>query len=116
MIDFIEDENSEIPADPQKKQTPQTSTSVVAYQVKGKSKTTQRREFTGTTATIPIHQKRWIDIEPSKQDFAPHDLSTKVINLLRHNQTSQREEDGAIKFCKIKISFSKLSFTHTKLV
>ena len=42
------------------------------------------------------------DIEPSNQDLESYDLSKKVINLLRHNQTLQREEDGAIEFCKIK--------------
>ena len=30
-----------------------------------------------------------------------NDLSKKVINLLRHNQTLQREDDGAIEFDKI---------------
>ena len=101
VIDSIEEENSEIPADPQEEQTPQTSTSVVAARSKAKAKP-QPRELAGTTATIPIHQRRWIDIEPSKQDLASYDLSKKVINLLRHNQTLQREEDGAIEFCKIK--------------
>ena len=61
----------------------------------------QPREFAGTT-TIPLRERRWIDIEPSKQDLDSYDLSKKVINLLRHNQTLQREEDGAIEFCKIK--------------
>ena len=101
VIDSIEEENSEIPADPQEEQTPQTSTSVVAARSKAKAKP-QPREFAGTTAAIPIHQRRWIDIEPSKQDLASYDLSKKVINLLRHNQTLQREEDGAIEFFKIK--------------
>ena len=101
VIDSIEDENSEIPVDPQEEQTPPTSTSVVVVRSKAKAKP-QPREFAGTTATIPIHQRRWIDIEPSKQDLASYDLSKKVINLLRHNQTLQREEDGAIEFCKIK--------------
>ena len=101
VIDSIEEENSEIPADPQEEQTPQTSTSVVAARSKAKAKP-QPRELAGTTATIPIHQRRWIDTEPSKQDLASYDLSKKVINLLRHNQTLQREEDGAVEFCKIK--------------
>ena len=100
VIDSIED-NTDIPADPQEEQTPQTSTSVVAARSKAKAKP-QPREFAGTTATIPIHQRRWIDIEPSKQYLASYDLSKKVINLLRHNQTLQRQEDGAIEFCKIK--------------
>ena len=100
VIDSIQD-NTEIPADPQEEQILQTSTSVVAARSKAKSKP-QPRVLVGTTATIPIHERRWIDIEPSKQNLASYDLSKKVINLLRHNQTLQREEDGAIEFCKIK--------------
>ena len=111
VIDSIED-NTEIPADPQEEQNPQTSTSVVAARSKAKAKP-QPRALVGTTATIPIHERRWIDIEPSKQNLASYDLSKKVINLLRHNQTLQREEDGAIEFCKNKISSSKSSFTNT---
>ena len=100
VIDSIED-NTEIPADPQEEQIPQTSMSVVAARSKAKAKP-QPRELAETTATIPIHQRRWIDKEPPKQDLDSYDLSKKVINLLRHNQTLQREEDGAIEFCKIK--------------
>ena len=98
VIDSIQD-NTEIPADPQEEQVPQTSTSVVAARSKAKAKP-QPRVLVGTTATIPIHERRWIDIEPSEQTLASYDLSKKVINLLRHNQTLQREEDGAIEFLK----------------
>ena len=85
VIDSIEEENSEIPADPQEEQTPQTSTRVVAARSKAKAKP-QPREFAGTTATIPMHERRWIDIEPSEQNLASYDLSKKVINLLRHKR------------------------------
>ena len=101
VIDTIEDENTENPADPQEEQVPQTSTSVVAARSKAKAKP-QPREFAGTITTIPKHQRRWSDIEPSKQDLVSYDHSIKVINLLRHNQTLQREQDGAIEFYKIK--------------
>ena len=74
---------------------------MVAARSKAKAKP-QPRVLVGTTATIPIHERRWIDIEPSKQNLASYDISKKVINLLRHNQTLQREEDGAIEFYKIK--------------
>ena len=70
-------------------------------QVKGKSKTTTERTC-WHLATIPIQERRWIDIEPSKQDLASYDLSKKVINLLRHSQTVQREENGAIEVWRIK--------------
>ena len=92
--------NTENPADPQEEQIPQASTSVVAARSKAKAKP-QPRELAGTT-TIPLRERRWIDIEPSKQDLDSYDLSKKVINLFRHNQTLHREEDGAIEFCKIK--------------
>ena len=100
VTESIED-NTENLADPQEEQIPRTSTSVVAARSKAKAKP-QPRELAGTTATIPVHGRRWIDIEPSKQDLASYDLSKKVINLPRHNHTLQREEDGAIEFCKIK--------------
>ena len=100
VTDSIKD-NTENPADPQEEESPQTSTSVVAARSKAKAKP-QPRVLVGTTATIPIHQRIWIDIVPSKQDLDSYDLSKKVINLLRHNQTLHREGDGAIEFCKIK--------------
>ena len=114
VIDSIQD-NTEIPADLQEEQIPQTSTSVVVARSKAKAKP-QPRELAGTTATIPIHQRRWIDIEPSKQDLDSYDLSKKVVSLLRHNQTLQREEDGAIRILQNQILSSKSSFTNTGLV
>ena len=115
VIESIEEENSEIPTDPQEEQTPQTSISVVAVRSKAKAKP-QPREFAGTTTTIPIHKRRWIDFEPSRQDLASYDLSQKVINLLRHNQTLQREEDGATEFCKIKFHLRNHHSQKTELV
>ena len=94
-------DNTEILVDPQEEQISQTSSSVVAARSKAKAKP-QPRVLVGTTATIPMHERRWIDIEPSEQNLASYDFLKKVINLLRHNQTLQREDDGAIEFCKIK--------------
>ena len=49
-----------------------------------------------------MHERRWIDIEPSEPTLTAYDLSKKVISLLRHHQTVQREDDGAIQFWRIK--------------
>ena len=100
VIDSIQD-NTKIPADPQEEQILQTSTSVVAARSKAKAKP-QPRGLVGTTATIPMHERRWIDIEASEQNLAAYDLSKKVISLLRHNQTVQREKDGVVHFWRIK--------------
>ena len=94
VIDSIQD-NTETLADPQEEQVSHTSTSVVAARSKAKAKP-QPRVFVGMTATTTIRERRWIDIEPSKQDLDSYDLSKKVISL--HNQTLHREEDGAIEF------------------
>ena len=60
-----------------------------------------RGKSVGAT-TIPLSERIWIDIEPSKQDLESYNLSKKVINLLLHNQKLHREEDGAIQVYKIK--------------
>ena len=93
--------NTEIPADPQEDQVPQASIKVVAARSKAKAKP-QQRELVDTPTTIPMHERRWIDIEQSEQTLAAYDLSKKVISLIRHNQTVQRGEGGAIQFYKIK--------------
>ena len=106
-IKYVVDSNqnyTEIPADPQEDQVPQASIKVVAARSKAKAKP-QPRELVGTTATIPMHERRWIDIEPSEQNLASYDLSKKVLSLLRHNQTVQRAEDGAIEFFRINSIF-----------
>ena len=65
VVDSVQD-NTEIPADPQEERVPQTSIKVVAARSKAKAKP-QPRVLVGTTATIPIHARRWIDIEPPEE-------------------------------------------------
>ena len=91
--------DTENPADPQEEEDVPTSSGVVAARSKAKVKP-QPREPAGAT-TIPLSERVWIDIEPSKQDLESYNLSKKVINLLRHNQKLHREEDGAFQFYKI---------------
>ena len=49
-----------------------------------------------------MNQTKWIEIEPGESSFSAYEISKKVINLLRHSQTVQRENDGAVQFWKIK--------------
>ena len=99
MNDSIKDDTENL-ADPQEEESVPTSSGVVAARSKAKAKP-EPRESTGAT-TIPLNERKWIDIEPSKQDLESYDLSKKVVNLLQHNQKLHREEDGAIQFYKIK--------------
>ena len=68
--DSIED-NTENLANSQEEESVQTSSSVFA-RAKAKAKP-QPRESTGMT-TIPLRERKWIDIEPSKQDLESYDL------------------------------------------
>ena len=92
--------NTQSLASPQEVEAVPASSEVIAARSKAKAKP-QPRESSGTT-TIPFSERIWIDIVPSKQDFDSHNLSKRVINLLRHNQKVHREQDGAVQFCKIK--------------
>ena len=96
-------------ADPQEEEDVPTSSGVVVARSKAKAKP-QPREFTGTT-TIPLSERTWIDIEPSKPDLESYNLSKKAINLLRHNQKLHREQDGAIQFYKIKFHLRDYSLS-----
>ena len=62
----------------------------------------QKRETVELLSTIPMKERKWIDIEPSESSLSGYEVSKKVINLLRHNQTVQREDDGAVQFWRIK--------------
>ena len=61
-----------------------------------------------------MNEGKWIDIEPAEPSLSAYEVSKKVINLLRHNQTVQREDDGAVQFWRIKIFF-KLDF-HKQII
>ena len=41
------------------------------------------------------------DVEPEENSLSDYAVSKKVIHLLRHSQTVQREEDGAVQFWRI---------------
>ena len=93
--------NTEAPADLPEQQVSQSSVKVVAARSKAKAKP-QKRELVDVPSIIPMNERKWIDIEPSEQSLAAYEVSRKVISLLRHIQTVQREEDGAIQFWRIK--------------
>ena len=103
--------NTEAPTDLPEEQASQSSVKVVAARSKAKAKL-QKRELVDVPSIIPMNERKWIDNEPSEPSLAAYEVSKKVISLLRHNQTVQREEDGAIQFWRIKfhlrIQFSQI--------
>ena len=105
---FVLDSNyntTEIPADLPEEQASQSSVKVFAARSKAKAKP-QKREPVELPSTISMNERKWIDIEPEESSFSAYEVSKKVINLLRHCQTVQREDDGAVQFSRIKNFFS----------
>ena len=93
--------NTEAPADLPEQQASQSSVKVIAARSKAKAKP-QKRETVDLPSTIPMNERKWIDIEPAEPSLSAYEVSKKVVNLLRHCQTIQREDDGAIQFWRIK--------------
>ena len=101
--------NTQSLASPQEEEAVPANSEVIAARSKAKAKP-QPRESSGTT-TIPLGERIWIDIVPSKQDLDSYNLSKKVINLLRHNQKVHREQDGAVQLHKIKFYLREYSLS-----
>ena len=93
--------NTEIPADLPEEQASQSSVKVVAARSKAKAKP-QIREPVDLPSIIPISERKSIDSEPAEPSLSAYEISKKVIHLLRHCQTVQREDDGAVQFWRIK--------------
>ena len=92
VVDSIHN-NTEVPANPHEEQASQSSVKVIAARSKAKAKP-QKREPVHTPTIIPMHERKWNDIEPSEPSLSAYEVLKKVISLLRQNQTVQREEDG----------------------
>ena len=61
--------NTEVPADLHEEQASQSSVKVVAARSKAKAKP-QKRETVELPSTIPMNERKWIDIEPSESSLS----------------------------------------------
>ena len=93
--------NTDVPADLPEEQASQSSVKVFAARSKVNAKP-RKREPVEIPSTISMNERKWIDIEPGTHSLSAYEVSKKVINILRHCQTVQREDDGAVQFWKTK--------------
>ena len=93
--------NTEVPADLPKEQASQPIVKVFAARSKAKEKP-QRREPVDLPSIVLMNERKWIDIEPEESSLSAYEISKKEIHLLRHCQSLQREDDGAVQFWRIK--------------
>ena len=84
--------NTEVLADLPEEQASQPIVKVFAARSKAKAKP-QRRKLVDLPSIVPMNERKWIVIEPGESSFSAFEISKKVINLLRHSQTIQREDD-----------------------
>ena len=94
--------NTEVLADLLEEQASQSIVKAFAARSKAKAKPQRREPVDISPSIIPMNERKWIDIEPENFSLSAYEISKKVIHLLRHSQTVQREEGGAVQFWRIK--------------
>ena len=90
VVDSNQD-NTEIPGDPPTDQVPQTSIKVVAARSKAKTKPQPRENLWVQKATIPMHERRWIEIEPSEQSSIVRSLEESDQSSSTHSNSTARK-------------------------
>ena len=102
---FVIDSNNndtEVPEDQPEEQALQLKVKDFACRSKAKAKPQRREPVDYSPSIIPMNERKWIDIELASYSLSAYEVSKKVIHLLRHSQTVQREDDGAVQFWRIK--------------
>ena len=80
-----------------------TNARAFASRSKATAKPQRRDSASSSTRTIPIGERKWMDVEPGKYSLSDYAVSKKLINLLRLGSVL-RENDGAIEFWRIKVN------------
>ena len=101
MIDS-NNNDTESPEDQLEEQALQLKVKDFACRSKAKAKPQRREPVDYSPSIIPMNERKWIDIDTGNSPLSAYEISKKVIHLLRHSQTEQREEDGAVQFWRIK--------------
>ena len=74
----------------------------VEHRVTGKPVAKARPQLkpavTLSTISVPIRDRKWIDINPEKFHEDCFAVSKAMIRLLRHGSPIPREDDGAVRF------------------
>ena len=62
---------------------------------------------TVTPVSVPLRERKWVDVNPGSYDHECYVISKAMIRLLRHDPNILMEIDGAVKFEDIVEDFNK---------
>ena len=99
--------NTEVPADLPEEQASKSGVKVVASRSKARAKP-QKRETVELPSTIPMNERKWIDIESAESSLCARGLEESRQSSL-DCQTIQRDDDGAVQFWRIKLYSESIS-------
>ena len=68
------------------------------WKLVAKARPQQTSNSTLSSVSIPYLERKWIDVEPGTFDPNCLEVSKLMIRLLRHDDSINRENDGAVKF------------------
>ena len=71
---------------------------------KARPKQTAPHSSSFSPTRIPIHSRKWIDVEPREQRNQSYPVA-KIMNTLLRHKPLPREKDGAIEFWRFKMEF-----------
>ena len=89
---------TEMSEEMQEKRNDEIGASVGRPASKARPKRTSLPRSSSPTRTIPLHMRKWIDVEPREYDRHSFEVSKKMIRSLRYDRSVLREGDGAVEF------------------
>ena len=72
-----------------------------------KSKTSNEINSNADTVAVPLHERKWVDVNPGSYDHECYVITQAMTRLLRHDQNIPWETDGAVKYEDIVEEFNK---------
>ena len=61
-----------------------------------KARPRMKSTMTLTPVSVPLHERKWVDVNPGSCDQKCYVISKALIRLLRHDQTISRETEGTV--------------------
>ena len=77
----------------------------VTVKLVAKAKPQPKPAVTLSPISIPVRERKWIDINPERFRQDRFAVSKAIIRLLRHNPSISREHNGAVRFDDIMEEF-----------